>query len=53
MLGLLDFLQYSFYETSKWNQDNFYSSLTATAQGTCLPYFIPPKKRDLDLLRKC
>lgn len=33
MLGFMDYVQKAFLEASNWNQDNSYSTLTATAQG--------------------
>ncbi|KAI9746777.1 MAG: Mitochondrial distribution and morphology protein 10 [Candelina submexicana] len=33
MLGFMDYVQNAFYKASHWNQDNSYSTLTATAQS--------------------
>ncbi|EON69592.1 mitochondrial distribution and morphology protein 10 [Coniosporium apollinis CBS 100218] len=33
MLGFMDYVQKAFLEASNWNQDNSYSTLTATAQA--------------------
>ncbi len=41
MLGFMDYVQNAFYETSHWNRDNSYGSLTATARGN-LPYIFSP-----------
>lgn len=29
----MDYVQHAFYDTSDWDIDNFYSSLTTSAQG--------------------
>jgi hypothetical protein len=33
MLEFMDFVQYTFYDASRWNYENSYSDLTATARG--------------------
>ncbi|KZF26611.1 mitochondrial distribution and morphology protein 10 [Xylona heveae TC161] len=33
MLGFMDYVQYMFFKASRWNQDNNYGSLNATAQA--------------------
>ncbi|KAF2453139.1 mitochondrial distribution and morphology protein 10 [Lineolata rhizophorae] len=33
MLDFMDYVQHAFYKSSRWNQDNSYSSLTATVQS--------------------
>lgn len=34
MLEFMDYIQQAFAHESKWNRDNSYSNLNATAQGT-------------------
>jgi len=33
MLEFMDYVQHAFYNASKWNIENSYSHLTATARG--------------------
>lgn len=33
MLDFMDYVQNAFYEASRWNRDNSYGTLTATAKG--------------------
>lgn len=35
MLEFMDYVQFAFYNATKWNYENSYSQLTATAKGTC------------------
>ena len=34
MLEFMDYVQHAFYNASRWNYENSYSNLTATARGT-------------------
>lgn len=34
MLQFMDYVQHAFHEDLRWNRDNFYGTLTATANGT-------------------
>jgi hypothetical protein len=34
MLEFMDYVQHAFYNATRWNYENSYSQLTATAKGT-------------------
>src|SRR5579862_4589348 len=45
MLGFMEYVQNAFLDASYWNQDNSYSSLTATARSPVFPLLPAPFPR--------